>query len=856
MSFDSTATVVTHSYAMLYEEVSRTAAWLSGSGSQRGELVLLWAPNSPEWVIAYFAIVAAGKIVIPLDDQCTPEHLHVVLRQCSPVGVFTTLDHLPAIEASRIEPDTACYLFDVDDSHPWSWRRAADGKRVVMPMADPQRVTTLLYTSGTTGTPKGVPLTHRNLMSNVHGLLGADIVKQQDRVLLPLPLHHAYPATVGMLCVLACGAAMVLPSGISGPELTAAANRSGATILIGVPRLYKVLIESIEARIRSSGFSARKLLPPLLRVAIASRRMSGVAAGRLLFRPIRRRVGARLRILACGGARLEPDVAAKLEGLGWMVLTGYGLSETSPVVTFNTPRRRLLESQGIPVAGCKVTIDKPGDGPYGEILVKGPNVFSGYWKNESATRQAFTPTGWFRTNDLGYLDPNGFLYVDGRKSEVLVLSDGKKISPEELERVYEASAFIREAALLEHDGKLAALIVPDEEALRIRGTMSEEALLRDELARELQYLPPYQRAVEFRLVREGLPRTRLGKLRRHVLPQLFANASASRPSRSPDTAAEADRQLLQSATVQAAWNFLQTKYAGTGISLDSSPQLDLGVDSLAWISLTTELEQKCGVVLGAEALSHVLSVRDLLQVIDSASTGASTGAQGSGRLRVERYLEDPPWPLKGLRFLTFGLSKALMRGCFRLRVDGQENLPDSGAFVIAPNHASYLDPVVLAAALPARLLKSTRWAGWAGKMHKGRLFRTVSRATGVFPVDPDRDLGGGIRLGEQVLASGRALVWFPEGRRSADGNLQTFRRGIGVLLHRNRVPVVPVYISGSFDAWPISRTWPRLRPIKIVFGPPTSVESLLQHGRGDDEAARISDGLARSMRRLRGETGT
>jgi long-chain acyl-CoA synthetase len=299
---------------------------------------------------------------------------------------------------------------------------------------------------------------------------------------------------------------------------------------------------------------------------------------------------------------------------------------------------------------------------------------------------------------------------------------------------------------------------------------------------------------------------------------------------------------------------LQQRYARTGISLDSSPQLDLGIDSLAWISLTTELEEKCGIALGAEALSHVLSVRDLLQVIDSASIAARTGAQvvDAGRLRAERYLEEPTLPLKGLRFLTFGLSKALMRGCFRLRIDGLENLPDRGPFVIAPNHASYLDPVVLAAALPARLLKSTRWAGWAGKMHKGPVFRTVSRATGVFPVDPDRDLGGGIRLGEKVLESGRALVWFPEGRRSADGELQTFRRGVGVLLYKNRVPVVPVYISGSFQAWPINRKWPRLHPIKIVFGHPESVESLLQHGRGDDEAARISDGLAQCVTSLRG----
>ncbi|HEX6259280.1 MAG TPA: AMP-binding protein, partial [Woeseiaceae bacterium] len=524
----STGTMAVQSYASLSREVVRLAHGLMGAGLRDKALILLWAPNSPEWIVAYFGIVAAGKIVIPLDDQMSSEQLPGVVRNSTPDCVFTTAGHVEAIRRAGLSEDVRCFLLDVDETVPGSWTRAAvaDGP-VSVPATDAGQVAVLLYTSGTTGTPKGVPLTHANLMSNVRALVAADIIDRTDRVLLPLPLHHAYPATVGMLSVLACGGTIVLPSGVSGPELTTAANRAGATILIGVPRLYQVLADSIETGVGSSGVVARILYPLLLATATFLHRILGIRIGGILFRRIHKRIGGRLRLLVSGGARLEPQLASKLEGLGWLVLTGYGLTETSPVVSFNTPSHRRLDSQGRPVSGVEIRLDKGIDEPYGEILITGANVFSGYWMDDTATREAFTEAGWFRTNDLGFVDPEGYLHVMGRKTEVIVLSDGKKISPEGLERLYEASPFIREAALLAHDGTLAAILVPDEEALRGRGAISAKSLLRDELERELQSLPSYQRVAEFRLARQSLPRTRLGKLKRHLLPEIFAKASAA-----------------------------------------------------------------------------------------------------------------------------------------------------------------------------------------------------------------------------------------------------------------------------------------------------------------------------------------
>lgn len=224
--------------------------------------------------------------------------------------------------------------------------------------------------------------------------------------------------------------------------------------------------------------------------------------------------------------------------------------------------------------------------------------------------------------------------------------------------------------------------------------------------------------------------------------------------------------------------------------------------------------------------------------------------RGPAPAEKQRYLEDPPLPLRVLGWLLLGLNRILMKALFRLRVVGASQLPSVGPFVITPNHASYLDPSAVAAALPRRLLRNVCWAGWARKMHTGPVSRTVSRATRVFPVDPDQDLGGGIRLGLKALTDGRVLVWFPEGRRSLDGAIQPFMRGIGALLEETRVPAVPVRVYGSLEAWPLTRRWPRLRPVTVVFGAPQTVDTLLAEGKGHDAPARICDRLERCVKDL------
>ena len=871
----------TVSYDRLHRKIRRVAGGLTGRGVGPGDAVLLWAPNSLAWVAAWFGIAESGATAIPADNQYRPGDIAAILNHRGAKLVVTTADHMAELGETANVPEADFVLLDGDESDPRSlhsleWAGTPDedsatagegglaagrdgasaGADRPAPADDEQtaddasRIASLLYTSGTTGTPKAVPLTHANLAANTNALLRAKLIRPQDRVCVPLPFHHTYPFTVGMLTVLGSGAVVVLPSGVSGPELTRATTEAGATALLAVPALCSALWGAIEARVAARGKRAARIFSMLLGASMTVRRTTGLSLGKLFFRPLHKAVGARLSMLGCGGAKLDGDLARKLEGIGWTVLTGYGLTETSPVVTFNHRQKRRLGAEGRPLPGVDVRIEPVSGQPHGEILVRGPNVFAGYWNNPEATREVFTEDGWFRTGDLGWRDAAGFLYIAGRNKEVIVLPDGKNVFPDEVEAVYLTSPVLSEVAVLENEGELAALIVPDEDAFRQRGALREAEVVRDEVEDISVQLPAYKRITDYRLTRETLPRTALGKLKRHLLPDIYSGAGARERVAAPTELSEDDKRLIESGITAKVWRWLAERYPDEELSLDTSPQLDLKVDSLEWVTMTLEIERRFGIVLTGEAVTQILTLRDLLTQARAApaAEAAPSSEPESGLPGVEQ----PNAMLRALGGALLALNGLLLRTLFRLRVRGRENLPDGGAScVIAPNHVSLLDPPAIAVALPRPLLRDTHWAGWVGIMFADPLRRLVSRATRVFPVDPDRDLADAIRIGRAVLAARQSLVWFPEGRRSHTGELQRFLPGIGVLLEAApTASVVPTAVMGAYEAWPRHRRLPRSGRVTVVFGEPLRVDELRNRGDGDTDAERIANALQQEVARL------
>ncbi len=821
-----------------------------------GERIGLFAPNGPEWIIARLAIGAAGAVSVPIDPLAAADEVAMIVRASAMTRLFVGGEQAALLvgidvaglgeivtiggdadDRSRIDQahgQSRLTLSALEESAP---------DDVTLPRLSADRPAMMVFTSGTTGPPKYFTLSYANIEANVRAIAGIGLIGGNDRLLVPLPLHHVYPFVVGVLVPLWTGAVIVLPQAPQGPAIVRALQKSEATMMIGVPRLYQALVAGIEAQARARGKAASRAFAGLLALSVAARRRLGLRLGRMLFAAVHARFGGSLRLMVSAGAKLEATVIWKIEGLGWELLTGYGLAETASAFTGNVPGSKRIGSEGRPLSGGAVriaprNIDAPYDAAsggsggkgHGEIELKGPSVFSGYLDNPEANAQAFTVDSWFRTGDLGNIDTDGFVYVTGRVKEMIVLGGGKNVFPEDLERVYGETPYFAEVAVLERDGDLVGLIVPDAEAVRSGGFASPDDVVRVTLASKAQALASHQRLSGYAISRQPLPRTRLGKYQRFLLPELYERArrGEARPA-APAEPGEEDRALLAEPAAAATWAMLKERYADRRLGMDANPQLDLGIDSLEWLGLGMALEAATGRALEPKQLAAVETVRDLVRLVAAAprAEDLEAGAERGGLKFANRdaiEADTTRWlaPVGGLTWLLGQcldlFNRALMRTVFRLQVVGRDHLPARGPFLIVANHVSDLDPLALAAALPRATVRDVYWSGDRDRLFSGAFSRGFCRAAQIFPVD-ERDAAATLAMAEAVLDRGHGLVWYPESWRSPDGRLQAFRPGVGALLGRRPVPVVPACIDGTFAAMPRTRRLPRPRPVRVRFGP-------------------------------------
>lgn len=856
------------SYAELAAHSRRMAGGVLGQGVRPGDAVGVFAGERPEWIAAVLGILRAGAMPVPIDVQLDDRALQHVLEDSGTGLVITDTVRRERLRRLDVEIPRTLVLDAPRDAD--SWTALPENDPGPPPAPDPDTAAILFYTSGTTGLPKGVPLSHANIAYQLQTLIEAELVTSADRVLLPLPLHHVYPLVCGMLTPLALGLPLITPQGLTGPLIMRALREGRPTLLIGVPRLYEGLVTGIQAQAAARGRLVGALLSAAITLSAVVRRHLGWRLGRVVFASLHRRIGPDLRVLASGGAALAPELAYRLQGLGWEIATGYGLTETAPLLTLNLPGRSRLEGIGTPVPGTELRSDPsvwpqppdPGEAPppargtiqAGEIQARGPGVFRGYRNAPDKSAEAFTADGWFRTGDLGYMDDAGYWYILGRVSTLMVTSGGKNIQPDPLEAAYLEHPAIREVGVLQDDaGRLVAVAVPEPDVLREH---DPETTVRDAIQARGRTLPSYQRVADVVMSEQPLPRTRLGKIQRHLLREHYATlrrqgAPAVHTGPMPlERMSGEDRALLEHPAPRAAWAWLADRYPDRRLTPDSSLDLDLGVDSVEWINLTLELGQQTGVELDEQDIADVQTVRDLLQAVSASGPGDAEDILSRPEQALEpgqrRWIAPLGTLAAGLSSLLYGLNRTAVGRAFEVKATGLKQLP-SGPCVLAPNHLSLLDAPALAAVLEPERLRQTYWGGWTGIMFRTPLRRAFSRLAHAIPVEPRRGALAGLALGAAVLRRGRTLVWFPEGERSLDGMLQPFKPGLGILLERVAVPVVPIFIRGTREALPPRRRWPRRRPVSIEFGPPLDPQQLAAEGRGGRPAERIVAALHQHM---------
>jgi long-chain acyl-CoA synthetase len=805
----------------------RAAGRLASAGLVAGDRCALLAENGPEWCAAYLAVLRLGAIAVPLDTNYSAGQVATLVRD-SGARLLVVSERFATPASGVVAGERLLPLARVvaDDS--------GEGSSVQEPSIDGSAPAVILYTSGTTADPKGVVLTHANLLAEKDGAFSVVHVDERDVVLGVLPLFHSLAQMANLLLPFSIGAHVVFLETLNTQELLKALNDEGVSVFACVPQFFYLIHGRVMDQVKKGGFATRLAFGVLTRLN-RWLRGAGLNLGRLFFGRVHRTIGHRMRLLITGGSRFDPAIGRDLNDLGLTILQAYGLTETSGASTV-TRLDDPIATVGRPLAGVEIRIAPPASGADdGEILIRAGVVMRGYWNRPEATAEVLR-NGWLRTGDLGRLDTRGCLTITGRSKEIIVLGNGKNIYPEEIEAGYAGSPFIKELAVLgvqsgdaRGDERLHAVVVPDLDALRARRVVNTQELIRFELEGLSVHLPPHKRVLSFDVSMDPLPRTTTGKLKRREISALAKELGARRTAAAAK-AEDDDAQLEPHvASVVAA---VQAHVTGATVRAASNFELDLGLDSMERVELLASLEQQFGARIPEDVAQQAFTVRQLAEAFRNPGGTAAGAPPDWGTLLADQGVPDVLSPVLRRRPIAgplyFAVARVVLALVGRPKVSGLEHLPTSGAFIISPNHQSYLDPFLVGPVLPYGVFARIFEVG-AAEYFETPLMRWIATQLNVVPVDPDANLLPAMQAAAAGLRRGRVLMLFPEGERSIDGSPKKFKKGAAILARHLGVPIVPAAITGAFEVWARGRelNWMRLLPwsrhrLTVTFGPPVA----------------------------------
>ncbi|HEY5975842.1 MAG TPA: AMP-binding protein [Geobacteraceae bacterium] len=772
------------SYATLYDQSLKMAAYLELQGVTAGDRVLLWGPNGPTWLVAFWGIIASGAVVVPVDFMSGRDRAETIAGLAE---VTCAIQSRAKLERLSISP--TILLEDLDQC------LAGVASRSVPVVASPADCAELIYTSGTTGNPKGVILSHRNLMANLAQVnRHLPVVTAEFCFLSLLPLSHMFEQMGGLLTPLANGATIVYLRTLKPTAIMSALAEESVTTVIAVPRLLQLLRGSIERELAGKGLAAI-----FSRLLALSPRLSPTLR-RILFWPVRRVFGPRFAFFVSGGAPLAANLFRFWQALGFSVVEGYGLTECAPVLTANTLQHQTAGSVGVPLPGVEVRLAE------NEVQVKGENVFSGYFRNQSATAEAFTSDGWFRTGDLGQLAADGTLVIKGRAKEMIVTAAGVNVYPDELEDILVRTAGVREGCVIGLDrgqgDEVHAVIVPDESGRPLEGII-------DEVNRQLDDL--HRITGVSRWPDAELPKTTTLKVRKFMVKErLLTTRPGSEAMGAGDRLAMLIAQVLNCSPAE--------------VQDEAFLVADLGLSSIGRLELVTALEQEYRIDLDDAQLGPQTRVADLRQLLARRDKVAPPRG-------LRRWAVSAP-ALLVRRLGDMLLHRPLLRSVVTLRPYGAAKLAGlSTPVVFVANHLSYLDQPCIMFSLPPELRYRTATAAWAEfffvnfhtvlqRLWKRFTFEYGSVALSLFPLPQSTGFRSSLQHMGWLVDHGFSILVFPEGERSLHGDLLPFRQGLGIMVSELGIPVVPVCLAGLERVLPRGANWPRRGEVTVTFGEP------------------------------------
>ena len=770
------------SYRELSELSLKMAHLLAQRGVVPGDRVILWGPNSSWWGVAYWGIVMRGAVAVPVDfmsDRARAESIRALTQ--AKVSIQSRYKPERMTDGDSIFLEDLQYL--LTELQPIT----------ETPRPAPEDMAQLIYTSGTTGNPKGVILTHKNLVANMVQ------INQQVPIITPdfsflslLPLSHMFEQMGGFFTPLYRGAAVVYLRTLKPSAIMEALSEEDIYVIMSVPRLQQLLKTTIEREL------AEKHLSGLFRRLSRLAEKLPKSARRLLFYPVQKKFGGNFTVFVSGGAPLDPEVFNFWDCMGFTVLEGYGLTETSPVLCVNTMERQVAGMVGPPLPGVQLRIEG------NEVLARGDNVFPGYYQNEQASREAFAADGWFRTGDIGEIAADGWLSIKGREKELIVTGAGVNVYPDELEAVLNKIPGVKEACVIGLDRgggeEVHAVLLLDQS-----GAKPDQIL-----AQANQRLDSMHQITGCTVWSEPeFPKTTTLKIKKFLVQEKIKQGGGG------DAGASKDALINLIAKV--------TGSSAADMREESLLVGDLGLTSIGRLELVNYLEQEYRLDIEDSQIGPQSRVSDLRQII---------AKREKVRTRDHFRFWSNSAPVRGLRMIGDALLLyPLFRSFVALEVRGAERLAKlSGPVVFVANHLSYFDQPSLMFALPKQLRYRTATAAWEEFFfgdYRGvnRLWRQVCYQLGtlllnLFPLPQASGFSGSLKFMGKLTDAGINTLIFPEGSHSRDGRMHDFQLGLGVIVKELGIPVVPIRIEGTQHVLAPEQSFPKSGKVTVTFGEP------------------------------------
>ncbi len=764
-----------HSYSLLLQK-------------KHPKKVMIYSENRPEWIFTFYSSWLQQAIVVPVDVMSTAQELNYMMADCEADVVFCSQAKKPVVDAAMksLKKQPVVMVFEEIGTLPKP-DRVSD-----IEVADYQRTALIIYTSGTTGSQKGVMLSFENLIENIRAVSeDIPIYTPDEIVMILLPLHHIFPLLGSMVAPFKVGGKVAMSPSLATEDIIGTLQNHKVNIIIGVPRLYAIIRKGIMDKVNAS--AAGRLMFSL------AGKLKSRGFSKRVFKAVHQKFGGNVKYMICGGAPLDPEVAADYKTLGFEMLEGYGMTEAAPMISFTRPGKWKIGAAGQVMVNMKVEIRD------GEIVAFGKNIMKGYYNKPDETAEILKD-GWLYTGDLGEIDSLGYLKITGRKKEIIVTSSGKNINPTELEQKLEENITgVAEAGVLLYNDKLHAIIVPDYAKLSEAGADDLRKHFREALINIFnKEVAPYKNIISFTLTSAELPRTRLGKLQRFKLQRMIESATTEKKH--------------QPAPDFEEYKFLKTyleEQKAVDISPDDHLEFDIGLDSLDKVGLQAWLERSFGVDLKVENLMTFPSVIKLAEYIrDKKSKFQVETINWADILKEKVNIRFPgSWYFSQL---LVKFSKYIYKVYFRLSYNGLQNIPQ-GPCIIAPNHQSFFDGFIIASLLSRKTFSKTYF--YAKEKHiRQRWLKFVAQRNNIIIVDLNSDLRLSIQKMAVALQNNRNIIIFPEGTRSKDGKIGEFKETFAILSRELEVPVVPVAIDGAWHAFPPGSRIPRpFRQISVSF---------------------------------------